>query len=248
MHKLISWARVGLALLWTFVTAWPFLVLLLLLLPWRRLRVIVAAWYGRTISWGSFKIFGITPVYEHLERLADNAPCIVIANHSSNIDPFLAIWHNPIGGVGVAKRQIVWIPVFGQMYILSGHLLLHREDPARAVSALAETADMMRRHQMGICMWPEGTMPPDGRLLPFKKGVVHLALATRLPIVPVVVHDAHLRWPARTLDIRPGPLRVEVLEPVDTTGWTRERTDEHLAALHALFVEALAPHQRPLPA
>ena len=90
-------------------------------------------------------------------------------------------------------------------------------------------------------------MPPDGRLLPFKKGVVHLALATRLPIVPVVVHDAHLRWPARTLDIRPGPLRVQVLEPVDTTGWTRERAEEHLADLHARFVEALAPHQRPLP-
>ena len=91
-------------------------------------------------------------------------------------------------------------------------------------------------------------MPPDGRLLPFKKGFVHLAIATSLPVVPIIVHDAPARWPARTLDIRPGTIRVEVLEPIPTDAWTNDRAGEIAEDIRQRYIAHMAKHQHPLPA
>jgi lysophosphatidate acyltransferase len=247
MHFLRSRLVALLALLWTALLAPPVFLAFLLLLPWRRARVALGNWYGRAISWGSFRLFGIVPVYEGLDGLEDTFPAIYLANHSSNIDPFLAMWHSPVGTVGIAKREITYIPVFGWMYYLSGHLLINRSDRSDTMGRLTETADLVKQHNLGLYVWPEGTMPRDGRLLPFKKGFVHLALATGLPVVPIVVHDAPALWPARTLDIKPGILRIEVLDPIPTHDWTLERAGEIAEEVRQRFIERLAEHQRPLP-
>jgi lysophosphatidate acyltransferase len=248
MHFLRSRLAALLALLWTALLAPPVFVLFLLLLPWRGARVAVGNWYGRAISWGALKLFGIRPVYEGSDHLEDSFPAIYIANHSSNIDPFLAMWHCPVGAVGIAKREITYIPVFGWMYYLSGHLLIDRADRNSTLDRLSATTALVKQHNLGLYVWPEGTMPRDGRLLPFKKGFVHLALATGLPVVPIVVHDAPALWPARTLDIRPGVLRIEVLDPIPTSDWTPERADEIAEQVRQRFIDRLAAHQQPLPA
>ena len=190
-----SLLRIGLALAWTALLAVPTLPVLVLLLPSRRARMIVSAWYGRGLSWGALRLLGVTATLEGAEHLAAARPAVCVANHSSNLDPFLAMDHNPIGYVGVAKREIVSIPVFGLMYVLSGHVRIDRGDSKGAVASLAETAALVRRHGLGFYLWPEGTMPRDGQLLPFKKGFVHLAIATGLPVIPIVVYGAADRWP-----------------------------------------------------
>lgn len=248
MDTLIARARVLLAILWTGVWAIPFLPAFVLLLPSRRARVIVSAWYGRVIAAGALRIFGVRVDCEGLEHVAGSEPRILLLNHASNLDPFLALWTNPIGGVGVAKRQIVMIPVFGQMYLLSGHLLIDRAKPDQAVAALRGVADVVHRLKLGLCLWPEGTQPHDGRLLPFKKGFAHFALATKLPVVCGVVHGAHKVWPARTLDVRPGTVRITFLPPIDTSDWREETLDAHVAMVRGRFIEALGPDQRPLDA
>lgn len=243
MTKAISLLRVGLALLWTTVLGLLTFPILLLLLPFRRQRVVVAATYGWAVSWGSLKIFGIRPHYTGLEHVS--CPAILIANHSSNIDPFLAMWHNPLGNVGVAKKELVLIPAFGQMYFLSGHLLIDRSNPERARKSMDDTAALVRDQRLGLYIWPEGTMPRDGHMLPFKKGFVHFAVATGLPVVPIIVKDAPRLWPPRTLDVRPGDLEVEILPPIDTSGWTADRAGEIAAEVQQLFIDRLPEHQRP---
>lgn len=242
----MSKLRVAIAMLWTGLTAIPFVPAMLVLLPWRRSRVIVSSWWARLVSWGALKIYGITVEYEDIEAVRNLPPCILLANHSSNVDPFLAIWHCPFNGVGVAKKQAVAIPVFGQMYWLSGHLLINRENRQAAHRSMNETADIVQKHQLGLYIWPEGTMSNDGRLLPFKKGFVHFAVATRLPVIPLVIHDAHKLWPARTLDVKPGTIRVQMLDPIPTDTWTVERAGEIADEVRQTYIDALAPHQRPL--
>ncbi len=95
---------------------------------------------------------------------------------------------------------------------------------------------------------PEGTRSRDGRLLPFKKGFVHLAIATGLPVVPVVLHGAQRNWEPGTLRFRPMTLEIDVLPKIDTAAWREESAGEHAAEVHAAFCAALRPEQRPLPA
>jgi putative phosphoserine phosphatase/1-acylglycerol-3-phosphate O-acyltransferase len=71
-------------------------------------------------------------------------------------------------------------------------------------------------------------------------------LATRLPIVPVVVHNAHKNWQKHTFAFTPVTVDVNVLPPIDTTGWTVEDLDARLEDVRAVFIQALGEEQRPL--
>ena len=144
----------------------------------------------------------------------------------------------------MAKKQVVWYPFFGVLYLLSGHLRLDRANHARAVEAMAGTAALMKRYNLGVWLWPEGTRARDGRLKAFKKGFAHMALATRLPIVPVVVANAHRAWRHGSWVIHPTALDIKVLDPIPTTDWTLERLDEHVAEVRARVEAALPPDQR----
>ena len=92
---------------------------------------------------------------------------------------------------------------------------------------------------MAAATRPPGVDDRDSKLEP-----VPAALGAGL--VPVVIHDAPARWPARTFDFRPGTLRAEVLAPILTSHWTAERVAEQAQQVHDAFVERLPEHQRPL--
>ncbi len=216
------------------------LVLALLLLPWRVARIRLCNFYGHSIGRGITYLAGVTPRVAHRERLDGSMPAIYVANHTSSLDAFVCIWLCPYGGCGVFKKEIVRVPFFGWLAALSGHLLLDRGHHGRAVEALRKTAALVKRHGLGIWIMPEGTRSKTGALLPFKKGFVHLAIATGLPVVPVVLHGANRNWQLGSLRFTPMTLDIEVLPAVPTASWTEERAGEHAEAVRAVFEDALA--------
>ncbi len=224
----------------------PVLVVLLLLLPWRLARIRVGTAYGNVLGLLIGRALGFRYAVRGRERLAGSMPAIYVVNHSSALDLLVGLALVPRAACGVAKKQMARVPLFGQAYLLSGHLLLDRGSRDKAVAAMDSTAQVMKRHGLGVWIWPEGTRSEDGRLKPFKKGFVHLALATGLPVVPVVIHDAPSRWPARTLDFYPGTLQVEVLEPIPTDSWSADRVAEHAEAVRQVIAAALPEGQRPI--
>jgi lysophosphatidate acyltransferase len=55
-------------------------------------------------------------------------------------------------------------------------------------------------------------------MLPFKKGVFHLALGAQFPILPLAVSPLSAVLDARRWAVRPGTIRLRVLPPVPTEG------------------------------
>lgn len=223
----------------------PYVFIVLLLLPWRGLRIRSGNLYGKLVGPAVTRITGTRARIGDRARLNEQKPAIYVTNHSSELDPFIAMWLCPVGGCGIAKKEIARVPFFGWAYKLSGHLLIDRSNRDRAIASMKEIADLVNQYDLSIWIWPEGTRSRDGRLQPLKKGFVHLALATGLPIVPVIMHDAHERWPGRSLRMYPGQLNIDILPAVDTSGWSAETMEEHLTEIHGIFAEALAPHQKP---
>ena len=72
------------------------------------------------------------------------------------------------------------------------------------------------------------------------------ALHSTPPVVPVVLHDTHLRWPNRTFKLVPGEFPITVLPEVDTSSWSPDRIEEHLAHIRRLYLEALGSNQQPV--
>jgi lysophosphatidate acyltransferase len=222
------------------------LAMCVVLLPWRLLRIKLCNYYGKIVGYSIVRIAGVNPVVRNSARINQAHPAIYVANHASTLDAFLSIWLCPIGGSGVMKRQVYRIPFFGQLYMLSGHLALNREDKSKAIAAMDDIVQVVQRHRISIWIMPEGTRSRDGRLLPFKLGFVHMAIATGLPIVPVIIHGAHKTWVKGSTYVEPTPIEVDVLDPIPTTNWRVETARQHAEEIHQIFANHLRDDQKPL--
>ncbi|MBI5497722.1 MAG: 1-acyl-sn-glycerol-3-phosphate acyltransferase [Deltaproteobacteria bacterium] len=244
MQKVISFFRLSIGLAYMAIVGGAFFAVCVVLLPSRRLRIaatnVFGHWAGRFCLW----ITDTTVKGNVRGEMAKTRPAIYVSNHTSITDIWIAIMGSPMFTCGMAKKEIVYYPFFGQLYWISGHLRVDRDNRAQAVRSLRETAAVAKEHGLSLFIWAEGTRSRDGKLLPFKKGFGHLAMATRLPIVPVVVKGAHKGWTKNEMLFRHSEVEVEVLPAIPTDDWTSANLDQKLAAVHATFNAALPEDQR----
>ncbi|KAG0480281.1 hypothetical protein HPP92_011139 [Vanilla planifolia] len=221
---------------------WTLVMLVLLPCPYLRLRQgnVYGHVTGRLMMW----ILGNPVKIEGSEFSKTRA--IYICNHASPLDIFLIMWLVPTGTVGIAKKEIIWYPMFGQLYVLANHLRIDRSNPASAIESMKKVAKAIVKKNLSLIIFPEGTRSKTGRLLPFKKGFVHIALQSRLPIVPMVLTGTQLAWRKGSLRVRPAPLTVRYLPPIKTDDWEDKDINKYVQMIHDLYVECLPDSQRPL--
>ena len=246
MRAIQSTAKIVLGLACTLVGVVVMVTILLLLLPFRTTRIKACNYFGKIYGPLMMWVSGCPVTIEGREHLDGARPAIYACNHTSILDIFLAVFLSPVGTVGIAKKSVIYYPFFGILYLLSGHLRIDRSDRRRAVASLRELAGLVRTRGLSINIWPEGTRARDGHLLPLKKGIVHLALQTGLPIVPIVVSGAHKSWAKGSLSVKRTDIHVRVLPPVETSGWSAEAMEDHLRQLHATYAAALPGDQQPM--
>jgi lysophosphatidate acyltransferase len=245
MSMLRSFVRITAGLFCVGALVLAMLPLLLVLLPWRVARIRVTntfgSWIGRSVMWCT----GCRVTVLGTENLGPDRPAIYACNHTSILDAFTTIWLTPQGTVGVAKKEVLYYPFYGQAWWLAGHVFVDRGRTDKAKAALRKTARFIRDKGLHLCILPEGTRSDTGRLLPFKKGIVHLALETKLPIVPMVTMGLENAWRRSSLSIVPSEVKIVFLPPISTESWTEERIDEHIEELRAPFLRTLPPSQQP---
>lgn len=246
MQALEGWIRAIIGLLFCGVCVGVTFILLIPLIPWHRRRIELTSHLGTVMGSGVMKLSGCKLEIEGLEHARSGRPAVFIGNHTSIYDAFTSIWLSPLGTVGVAKKQIIYYPFYGMAWLLAGHLTVDRGNSEKARASMRKMGDFVRDQNLSIFLWPEGTRARDGRLLPFKKGAIHLALQTGLPIVPMVTTGAHQAWLKGTLTLRKVPIKIRFLPPIDTSTWTRERLDEHLEDVYQTVLQSLPEDQRPL--
>lgn len=211
-----------------------------LLLPrGRKARILFTNHMGTVLGSGVLALSGSRVTVHGREHAVVGRPVIYANNHTSNLDAFLTIWLTPLGTVGLAKKQILYYPLYGIAWLLSGHPTIDRSNPEKAKASMRALGDLARKQGLSICMLPEGTRSRDGRLLPFKKGIVHLAVQTGLPIVPMVTVGAAGAWDKGQWALKPRDIRVHFLPPVDTASWSLDTLEAHLGELRQRFVQAL---------
>lgn len=165
-------------------------------------------------------------------------PAIYLGNHQNNYDMLTISGMVPARTVSVGKRSLLLIPFFGLVYWATGNILLHREKRSSAISTMNKVAEIIRNDNISIWIFPEGTRSRGRGLLPFKTGAFHTAIAAGVPIVPVVCSSLHQKIDLNRWDN--GIVICEALEPVDTTGYTRENLRELIEKCQTLMAEKLA--------
>jgi putative phosphoserine phosphatase/1-acylglycerol-3-phosphate O-acyltransferase len=173
------------------------------------------------------------------EHLWSDRPAIFAFNHQSPLDVAIigALVRQDI--TAVAKESLRHHPVFGPIGYLIGAAFIDRSNNAAAREALQPVVDSLRSG-MSIAVAPEGTRSPTAELLPFKKGPFHMAMQGGVPMVPIVIRNAGELMAAHSAWISPGVVDVCVLPPFDTSGWTAEGIDGHVAEVREAFLRTLA--------
>jgi putative phosphoserine phosphatase/1-acylglycerol-3-phosphate O-acyltransferase len=165
---------------------------------------------------------------------------VFVFNHQSKLDPIVLMKLLRSNFTGVGKAEVKKIPGFGQFFQLAGMAFVERGNTAQARSVLDPVVEKIRSEQLSLAMSPEGTRSATPRLGRFKKGAFHIAMQSEFPMVPIVMRNVgEVMWRGSQV-IRPGTVDVVVLPPVDTSEWTTETIDEHVAEVREMFVRTLA--------
>jgi putative phosphoserine phosphatase/1-acylglycerol-3-phosphate O-acyltransferase len=172
-------------------------------------------------------------------HLWSHRPAVFLFNHQSNVDMVIVarLLRRDISGIG--KKEIGDIPLIGRILEYSGVVLIDRKDHDKAVEAMAGLVDTMRVEGKSVCISPEGTRSITPKLAPFKKGAFHLAIQAGVPVVPIVIHNSVDVMPKGSPIYHPATVDVEVLPPVDTSGWKSETVDEHVEHVRNMYLQAL---------
>jgi len=122
-----------------------------------------------------------------LENLPKDSGGILILNHVSLLDPILAgvalRKHRQVKAL--AKESLFRKPIIGPAMKSMGHIPVLR-GTATAHEALAVATERLAEGEL-VGLYPEGTIPETlDKLGPFKSGAARLALASEVPVIPVV--------------------------------------------------------------
>lgn len=221
------------------------LFILLALLPSQTARIKACNYFGTVLGGFFVWLSGCPFTVSGKENLDSERPAIYVSNHTSIMDIFIAIWQSPTGTCGVAKKQVLYYPFFGLLYLLSGHLRIDRGNSKKAIKSMNDMSAVVREKKLSLFIWPEGTRSRTGRLIPFKKGFVHLAINTGLPVVPFMITGAQKCWHPDKYTIRKTPIHLDVLPAIDTSHWNRDNIDEAVKEVENVFLKALPADQKP---
>ncbi len=156
----------------------------------------------------------------------DNLPTgkqvIYMCNHSSALDIPLALANLPGTVVFMAKQELFRIVLFGWGLRAAGYIPVDRSNSAKARLSVERALHTLQTKPVSLMLFPEGTRTEDGKLLPFKKGVFHLALRTRLPLVPVAIQGSFEALPPNSISLTRTPIKVRIGQLIKTEVLTEE--------------------------
>lgn len=197
-------------------------------------------WLARNV-WATTILYGMgcPPRIRYEQRLKKGHSYMLVANHTSMLDIMLMlrVSRNPF--VFVGKKELANIPVFGFFY-KRVCILVDRED-SRSRSAVYRRAERRLQAGLSICIFPEGGVPADEALVldTFKDGAFKMAIAHKIPVVPITFYDNKKRFPFRFFSGSPGWLRTRVHPFIPTQGLKAEDKGRLKERVRNLLLESL---------
>ncbi|MEM8999132.1 MAG: lysophospholipid acyltransferase family protein [Bacteroidota bacterium] len=167
-------------------------------------------WLAKYI-WANAILYGMgcIPHISYEQRFEKGKSYMLIANHASMLDIMLMlkVSRNPF--VFVGKKELVKIPIFGFFY-KRVCIMVDRHD-IKSRSGVYRRAERRLNQGLSICIFPEGGVPDESVILDkFKDGAFKMAIAHKIPVVPITFHDNKKRFPFSFLSGSPGRVRAKV--------------------------------------
>ncbi len=179
-------------------------------------------WYARLFRAGirslyqlmfSFKVFGI-------ENIPKDKPYIITPNHTSHLDTLTVItalgkdshrlWTLAARDYWFGKRFQGWFA-----HNCMNALPIERDGNFAQFMQDLRLVNSVLQQNNGVLIFPEGTRSLDGKLQPFKPGILSLLIyGQQVPIIPAYIQGAYEVLPKGQNFPRKHPIRIVFGEPL----------------------------------
>jgi 1-acyl-sn-glycerol-3-phosphate acyltransferase len=184
------------------------LILICIGRPFHRDNVHIAGKLYSSTCW----LLGLKLEVRICDKTKDHGPFVFIANHQNSYDILTICAAALKGTVTVGKKSLKWIPLFGQVYWLSGNIMIDRKNSGKAIDTLKNSVLKMRQRNLSVWFFPEGTRSYGRGLLPFKSGAFRIAREANKAMVTVCASNMDNKIKLNRWDN--GTLIIDVGEPV----------------------------------
>jgi len=193
-------------------------------------RVIGAGMLWARISLAALKFCcGIRIEVEGAEHLPSGGPALIAAQHQSAFDTLVWLTLLPRPAY-VLKQELLNLPLMGKLLLPSGFIAVDRSGGSGALRKMVADCRVAVAAGRQIVIFPEGTRVAAGEQVALQPGVVALAHALDLPVIPVATNSG-LFWGKNAFNKRPGRLVVRLFPPLRVDA----RREEIMSTLTRIF-------------
>lgn len=198
-------------------------------------------------TWGEYgsALAGIDLDISGEHHLWVERPAVFLFNHQSAIDVLIIAKLLRRDFTAIAKQEIARNPLVGPVFRVADTVFVDRSHHEKAIDALKPVVRTLKEG-LSIAIAPEGTRSVGDRLGAFKKGPFHIAMQAKVPIIPIVIHNATDVLPKGGFFIRPATVKVDVLPPVDTSEWNAASIDDYVLQVRNSYLTVLGQHAEPV--
>lgn len=184
------------------------------LFSWR-IGFALAIMWNRINIYGLRLICGVSWEIDGKENIPDT-PCVVMSKHQSTWEAyFLPILFYP--SVYVAKRSLVYIPIFGWALYVLKFIMIDRKSGRSAMQQMCEQAADRLTKGRWVIVFPEGTRTPVGAEPNYRIGGAMIAQNIPCDVVPVAVNAGEF-WPRMGFIKWPGVITVSIGPVIKSEG------------------------------
>lgn len=165
------------------------------------------------------------PKVEGLEHVPASGGAIFAGNHLSVADEFflgaviprpIAFWAKEDYFTGTGLTGLFYKSLMNGL----GAIPVHRAGGRAALSAFDAAIPHLRDGGL-VCVYPEGTRSPDGRLYRGRTGAARLALAADVPIIPVGMIGTEKVQPIGQVlpSLSRDQVTIKFAKPIEVSAW-----------------------------
>ena len=176
-----------------------------------------AVMWNRTNIWALRLICGVSWQVDGKENIPDT-PCVVMAKHQSTWETyFMPTLFNP--GTYVAKRSLLFIPIFGWALYVLKFIMIDRKSGRSAIHQMCEQAADRLSKGRWVLVFPEGTRRPVGAVGGYRIGGAMIAQNVPTNVLPVALNAGEY-WPRLGFIKWPGVITVSIGPVIYSEGKT----------------------------
>ena len=201
-------------LFYVFLALWTILMGIIcfpyLFISYQYLRKPVNLWLK-----GIFKLLQIICNITYEIRGKENIPSyavLVASKHQSAFETF-ALFYYINNSIFIHKRQLFFIPIFGQYLKKINMISIDRSEGTIAMRKMLKQTKQKIQQGKSIIIFPEGTRKKPGESPDYKTGIAGIYKESEAEVLPVTTNSGYY-WPKHTFVKKPGKIIIKFLKKI----------------------------------